>query len=388
MPLTFADARAKNPSIKSDAEATMWVTVANKQLKALLAKGVEKAEAEKRALTAASKSVAEMRRKGGSTHESVEPVGDGCQLLEFVNSRGLSIAVDREKGLISGVKILGHQSKNGRAYLPEAVKQAAGLYEGKRVNVDHTEAGASRSYRDRMGKLQNIQVREDGLYGDLFVNPQHMLAEQLFWDAEHAPENVGLSHDVTGKVTRRAGKATVEAIETVRSVDLVANPATTAGLFEEVELEEEEVPTMEIDLKEVTLEQLTAERPELLEAFKKTLTDAEGVKAKDEQIKKLTEDLATIKADATKATIAAAIAKDLHEAKLDPKNETQCPAFFMEQLQAIPDAEKRKPIIEDRKGLVERAAGNGQPISESRHGNTEGGLAKMTSAQRGNSWRG
>ncbi len=386
MPLTVKDAKTQNPSIKSDAEAATWVATANKQLTALLAKGVDKAEAEKRALSAGNKSVSEMRRKGAPARESTNPSGNGCQLLEFVNSRGLSIAVDSKKGLISGVKILGLESKNGRVYTPEAIRNAAGLYEGKRVNVDHTEPGESRSYRDRMGKLQNIMVREDGLYGDLFVNPQHPLAEQLFWDAEHAPENVGLSHDVTGKVTRRGGKATVEAIETVRSVDLVANPATTAGLFEEIELEEEEVPTMSIDLKEATLDQLKAERPELLEAFKKTLTDAEGVKAKDEQIKKLTEDLATIKADATKATLAAEIAKDLHEAKLDPKNETQCPVFFVEQLLAIPKAEDRKAIIEDRKGLVERAAGNGKPISESRQdGGSE--LATMTPSQRASSWR-
>jgi len=386
MPWTVKDAKAKSAGIKSDAEAAMWVRVANKQLGALLKNGVPKAEAEKRAIAAGSKAVAEMHRKGGPKRESIEAGEDGYQLLEFVNSRGVAVAVDREKGLISGVKILGLESRNGRSYLPEAIRQAAGLYEGKRVNVDHARSGDSRSYRDRMGKLQNIQTREDGLYGDLFVNPQHVLAEQLFWDAEHAPENVGLSHDVSGRVTRRNGKATVEAINSVRSVDLVADPATTAGLFEDLELEEEKVPVMEIDLKEATLEQLKATRPDLIEAFTKTLAESEEAKAKDEQIKTLTEELKTIKESAAKATLEAAISKELVEAKLDPTDEKQCPVFFLEQLLAIEKEEDRKPIIEDRKQFFEQKAVTGKPISESRHGD-DGRLPEMTPAQRAASWR-
>jgi len=153
-------------------------------------------------------------------------------IQEITTVRG---RVDRPRGLISGVKILGLESKNGRTYLPEAIRQAAGLYEGKRVNVDHGRQGESRSYADRIGTLTNVEARSDGLFGDLKVNPRHALAEQLFWDAEHAPENVGLSHDVSGKITRQNGKAVVEAINTVRSVDLVADPATTAGLFESLD---------------------------------------------------------------------------------------------------------------------------------------------------------
>ena len=113
MPFSTADAKARNKAIKSDAEAAMFVTVANKQLAALLKRGVEKAEAEKRAIAAGSKAVGEMHRKGGPKRESLEPGGDGCNLLEFVDSRGVPITVDREKGLISGVKILGLSLRHG-----------------------------------------------------------------------------------------------------------------------------------------------------------------------------------------------------------------------------------------------------------------------------------
>lgn len=94
--------------------------------------------------------------------------------------------------------------------------------------------GTSRLYQDRIGQLVNIRLRGDGLYGDLKYNPKHALAEQLLYDAEHAPDNVGLSHDVVGRTSRKGGKLIVESIEKVRCVDLVAEPATTAGLYESV----------------------------------------------------------------------------------------------------------------------------------------------------------
>jgi len=158
---------------------------------------------------------------------------DVCDLQEFVSSQGVSLRVNREAGRIHGVKVLGRISRNGRQYTAESLRQAVGLYEGVRVNVDHRDPDGKRSYRDRLGRLEGVQVREDGLFADLVFNPKHALAEQLLWDAEHSPENVGLSHDARGRTVRRNGVMTVEAIEAVRSVDLVADPATTRGLFED-----------------------------------------------------------------------------------------------------------------------------------------------------------
>ena len=71
-----------------------------------------------------------------------------------------------------------------------------------------------------------------GLFADFHFNPKHALAEQLLWDAEHAPENVGFSHNVEARTARRGDHVVVEAITRVQSVDLVADPATTRGLFE------------------------------------------------------------------------------------------------------------------------------------------------------------
>lgn len=89
-----------------------------------------------------------------------------------------------------------------------------------------------RAYRDRIGRIENVRVATDGLFGDLRFNPEHPLAKQLVWDAEHAPENLGLSHNAQGRGRRDGEAFLIEEITAVRSVDLVADPATTRGLFE------------------------------------------------------------------------------------------------------------------------------------------------------------
>jgi hypothetical protein len=155
-------------------------------------------------------------------------------LNEYVDSRGAALRVDPAAGVIRGVKILGLESRNGRSYRPEALAAAAPLYEGAKVNVNHPKASAAapRDYQDRLGAIRGVIARSEGLFGDLHYNPKHALAEQLAWDALHAPENVGFSHNVEARTARQGERIVVEAILRVASVDLVADPATTHGLFE------------------------------------------------------------------------------------------------------------------------------------------------------------
>lgn len=156
-------------------------------------------------------------------------------LREYSDNRGVAFRVDGQAGIIRGVKILGLESKNGRSYLPAALTNAVSLYEGSKVNVNHPAGNPNgpRGYEDRIGVIRNVALRSgSGLFGDFHFNPKHALAEQLIWDAEHAPENVGFSHNVEAKTARRNGKTVVEEITRVQSVDLVADPATTSGLFE------------------------------------------------------------------------------------------------------------------------------------------------------------
>lgn len=187
-------------------------------------------------------------------------------LQEFSDSRGVPVRVDRE-GAIRGVKILGLESRNGRSYKPEALTAAAGLYEGAKVNVNHPKGGAAapRDYQDRIGVLRGVRATADGLFGDFHFNPKHGLAEQLVWDAQHAPENVGFSHNVEARTARAGDRVIVEEILRVASVDLVADPATTRGLFESAA-----TPT----LVEATLDDLRRLRPDLVEALRASAAGA------------------------------------------------------------------------------------------------------------------
>jgi len=184
--------------------------------------------------------------------EAVEQtVAPGAQqpvsVQEYVDSAGHALRVDAAQGVLRGVKLLGLRSRNARRYEEAALGKAVGLYEGAKVNVNHPERSplAPRDYRDRLGVVRNVRLAAgEGLFGDLWFNPKHELAERLAWDAEHAPENVGLSHNVLARTRRDADGVVVEAITRVQSVDLVADPATTRGLFEQSDDERDEVSSL------------------------------------------------------------------------------------------------------------------------------------------------
>ncbi len=153
-------------------------------------------------------------------------------LIEVATSAGRTLAVDRDNGVIRGVKILGRESRNGRTYSESALTQAVGLYEGKRVYVNHPKAGSARDYRDRFGVLKSVRKEADGLYADHHFPAKHALAEQYCHDAENSPHNVGFSHVANGRTTGSGNAVIVQEIKSVASVDLVDDPATTRGLFE------------------------------------------------------------------------------------------------------------------------------------------------------------
>ncbi|MAT73056.1 MAG: hypothetical protein CMJ58_26530 [Planctomycetaceae bacterium] len=189
---------------------------------------------------------------------------------EFVDSRGVALRVDRDAGVLRGVKLIGLESRNGRRYRPDALAQAAALYEAAKVNVNHPKGGplTPRDYQDRLGVIRNVEFRTaEGLFGDLHFNPKHALAEQLAWDAEHNPRNVGFSHNVLARLSREGDASVVEEITRVQSVDLVADPATTEGLFEQQgddDVVDESAPAWDA----LTLATLAVHRPDLLDEIR------------------------------------------------------------------------------------------------------------------------
>ncbi len=297
--------------------------------------------------------------------ETINPV----LLHEYVDSRGIKLAVDAEKGIIEGVKILGLASRNGRTYLKETVARAVPLYEGAKVNINHpakTDPNKPRDYRDRIGQIRNVRMEQGdgGLFGDFHFNPKHALAEQLVWDAEHAPENVGFSHNVGAKTRRTGQQEIVEEITQVMSVDLVADPATTQGLFEETDTR-----TDEEEMMDITIDKLKVERPDLVqqieEAAIKTHVNSEGEKTKQAEqeatVTNMTEELATLKAEKAATERETAIDKLLTEAKLPEAITTE---DFLKTVRAM-EADKAKQLIENVQSAYKVAGG--KPTSTEQH---------------------
>lgn len=147
---------------------------------------------------------------------------------------GCASDASSEPGILRNVKILGFDSANRRRYTEEAVNSALGLYENAKVNLDHPANGpnAPRSVLERFGKLVGVHMEGTGLRGDLHYNPKHPRAAEIAWYAEHMPDMLGLSHNAVGEGRTIGGIFVIEKIHSVRSVDLVADPATTKGLYE------------------------------------------------------------------------------------------------------------------------------------------------------------
>lgn len=287
------------------------------------------------------------RRRTKVTHAVSETPTETEQVVqEFVDSAGLTLRSESARGVLRGVKLLGLRSRNGRRYAEKALREAIGLYEGSKVNVNHPthDPLAPRDYRDRLGVVRNVRFqRGSGLFGDLHFNPRHALAEQLSWDAEHAPENVGLSHNVLARTRRESDELVVEAITRVQSVDLVADPATTAGLFEACS----PPPTA------------TAER---LEPIESPLIE-ENTRLQDE-LKQLREQLA-------REVRRRLVDESVGRFELDSKAASDVLSEAFVRLLMEVDESEVAPLIEERVRLVQRSSDSPRPSCREQRAITE-----------------
>ncbi|AWM42524.1 hypothetical protein C1280_35345 [Gemmata obscuriglobus] len=138
---------------------------------------------------------------------------------------------NRTAGTIDGVLICGTSSANGRDYPVAVLKRDCAKYEGRPVNCDHSRES---TVERRLGWFTNVRPGPDGRpRGTLNLLKSHPMYERVMEAAERNPALFGFSH-VALCDTRpgTGGREMVEAIRSVESIDLVAQPATTKGLFE------------------------------------------------------------------------------------------------------------------------------------------------------------
>lgn len=161
--------------------------------------------------------------------------------------------VDESTNVVRNVKLLGENSLNKRRYLPESVNPVD--YDHRPVYLNHPDGNKDRDVRDKFGWIENPKKVGDEWRGDLHYNPKHPFAEQFSWLAANAPSQIGLSHDAVGQGhTDKDGTFIVDKVVQVKSVDLVATPATTKGLFEsqmatEHEMQDEGLDSLETHIK-------------------------------------------------------------------------------------------------------------------------------------------
>lgn len=160
------------------------------------------------------------------------------QLFETVHSP--SVKVDKEAAIVRGAKFFGLESANSRTYSDGAANDVRKLIESVVINLDHPdrkEAGRERGIMEGFAVPMNAERRTDGIYGDIQCIKAHPSTAVFLEWAERFPDKLGFSINAEGTIGKQkiGGKAVVESVTSLRSLDLVRNPATTKGIFESKE---------------------------------------------------------------------------------------------------------------------------------------------------------
>jgi hypothetical protein len=298
-----------------------------------------------------------------------------------------SAKLDREAGVIRGVKLIGFESKNGRLYPPPVLKAAVHLYEGAKVNIDHPERdpAQARKYGERFGVIRSVRfVEGQGNYGDFHFNPKHPMADQVCWDAEHNPEALGFSHNALLRLgPKQGGKEVIESIINIRSMDLVADPATTTSLFESETPMDPNAPMApaETDPKDAmkgafrqmimaAVDDESLDTAATMKKIKEIMKAQEkltgGTSTPDEPVDEAAEESVQLKAQVgllqqqleqyqakeREAQRLEAITSELSAAGLNPKDPRHVSELFSKQLLAIESVDQRAELIKDRAYLV------------------------------------
>ena len=205
-------------------------------------------------------------------------------LIEHFDFHGT--VVDRENWVIKGVKVLGRKSRNGRIYEDEAIKDSSKLCENLPVTVRGGHDRENRDYHSQNGQLRggtakNLGTDKAASFYDWHLNPADPLTEKICYDAEHFPENVPLSHEVSvyeGEVDRD-GILHVERLLEVDGVAAVYRGGTNRSLFES-------------ERTEMDLKTLKSQHPQLIEQLRTEFVQEDTAKAEllesQKQLAKLT----------------------------------------------------------------------------------------------------
>jgi len=277
--------------------------------------------------------------------------------------------------IIENMALLGAKSKNGRTYSKDVRIKASKVFEGIKAYMNHPDADKvndPRKVQELIGRHKGVYFDEttDMLRSNLHLSPTHLVKEYLIPHAKANPGILGNSINASGKID---SKGNVLEVTKGRSVDVVAEPATTNGLFESVQNNNGTKTTASTNSeggeKPMTIKELleNAEHAslvaELREHFREELDVESTVQELQEENQELKEQVAEYQMKDKKQEDAAAITKMLKESKLDEEDQADIQGLLEE---AKP--ERRAALIERFEKLAEKAA-NGEKPSASREKN-------------------
>ena len=286
----------------------------------------------------------------------------------------------RDTLLISNVTLLGRVSRNGRRYSDQAMREAAELMNGVPFMFDHPEKsdlrdGGARSVLDIAGKIRGARVVDDQVRGDIELLNVRESADFVCALAEQMPEMAGLSQRALGTVKHTTeGDDVVESISRVFAVELVADPATTHGIFESIEAAASDSTEKEdiMDWTKLTLGEIVANRPELLEQFLASQGHAARIGELEAENAELKSRLDASDVAEVLRNHEVLVATRLAEAKLPDVAVTD---LFREQLTGAADGDAIDKLIEDRWGVIRTVVGSGRAPSSSER-EIEGGATE------------
>ena len=154
------------------------------------------------------------------------------RITERVTAPFAGSRVDRAAGVIRDVLICGTQSKNGYQYGPRSFGDGS-QYEKRPVYLNHPGRDGGRRIEDKIGWFENVSTTSGRPRGDFHLLKSHPAANQILEGAERNAGLFGFSHiAMCSRSGRPEDEGRIESVDEVESIDLVAEPATTQGLFE------------------------------------------------------------------------------------------------------------------------------------------------------------
>ena len=141
---------------------------------------------------------------------------------------------EKTDNTIRNICLLSSFSRNNRVYTDKALNNIVELARGVKVFADHpVKEEKVRSIRDLIGKIEHPRKIDNKVYGDLKILSNQ---DWVFSIAEQMPSLVGMSIVARGKIHPERdsqGREQVESVLALKSIDLVSEPASTSGLFEQ-----------------------------------------------------------------------------------------------------------------------------------------------------------